>query len=88
MIGKNYNSTLRFNDHRSHRDILLEFYVLNKYLITEQLKDTLLDAVECMDYVIQQTGYSGNCETCKHHPDCKFKGGCMYDEFYEPKENE
>lgn len=67
MIGKNYNSTLRFKSHKSHRDILLEFYGLNKYLITEQLKDALLDAVECMDYVIQQTRCNEDCENCKHY---------------------
>ena len=45
---------LRWKKHDSHRDILKEFYGLNKYLITEQFKDTLLDAIECMNYVIKQ----------------------------------
>ena len=45
---------LSWKKHDSHRDILKEFYGLNKYLITEQFKDTLLDAIECMKYVIEQ----------------------------------
>ena len=45
---------LSWEKHDSHRDILKEFYWLNKYLITEQFKDTLLDAIECMNYVIEQ----------------------------------
>ena len=45
---------LSWKMHDSHRDILKEFYWLNKYLITEQFKDTLLDAIECMNYVIEQ----------------------------------
>lgn len=90
MVGKNYNSTLRFKSHKSHRDILLEFYGLNKYLITEQLKDALLDAVECMDYVIQQTRCNEDCETCKYYEEqlelpyyfcenCQAEGGNHYE---------
>ena len=45
---------LSWEKHDSHRDILKEFYGLNKYLITEQFKDTLFDAIECMNYVIEQ----------------------------------
>ena len=45
---------LSWKKHDSHRDILKEFYGLNKYLITEQFKDTLLDPIECMNYVIEQ----------------------------------
>ena len=47
-------ANLSWEKHESHRDILKEFYGLNKYLITEQFKDTLLDAIECMNYVIEQ----------------------------------
>lgn len=47
-------STLRWKNHEGHRDTLKEFYHLNKYYMTEQLKDTLLDALECMNYVINE----------------------------------
>ena len=50
---------LSWEKHDSHRDILKEFYGLNKYLITEQFKDTLLDAIECMNYVIEQQKVAG-----------------------------
>ena len=42
--------------HKNHYEILKEFYALNKYLITEQLKDTLLDAIECMEYTMTEEG--------------------------------
>lgn len=45
---------LRFNNHKHHRDMIKEFYSYNKYILTEQMKDTLLDAIECMDYVIER----------------------------------
>lgn len=54
MDNMNLMAKLSWKKHDSHRDILKEFYGLNKYLITEQLKDTLLDAIECMNYVIEQ----------------------------------
>ena len=50
---------LSWEKHDSHRDILKEFYGLNKYLVTEQFKDTLLDAIECMNYVIEQQKVAG-----------------------------
>lgn len=45
---------LRFTNHKNHRDILKEYYYHNKYILTEQMKDTLLDAIECMEYVIEK----------------------------------
>lgn len=37
--------------HENHANILAEFYSYNKYYFTEQMKDSLLDAIECMRYV-------------------------------------
>lgn len=45
---------LSFNNHKHHRDMIKEFYYHNKYILTEQMKDTLLDAIECMNYVIER----------------------------------
>lgn len=42
--------------HKGHLELLKEFYALNKYLITEQLKDALLDAIECMEYTMAEEG--------------------------------
>lgn len=47
---------LRWESHKGHWELLKEFYALNKYLITEQLKDTLLDAIECMEYTMTAEG--------------------------------
>jgi hypothetical protein len=43
-------ATLRWNDHSNHRDLLAEFYQFNKYYLTEQMKDTISDAIECLDF--------------------------------------
>lgn len=48
------NIKLSWENHEGHRDTLKEFYHLNKYYMTKQLKDTLLDAIECMNYVINE----------------------------------
>ena len=37
--------------HENHANILAEFYSYNKYYFTEQMKDSLLDAIECLRYV-------------------------------------
>ena len=37
--------------HENHANILAEFYSSNKYYFTEQMKDSLLDAIECLRYV-------------------------------------
>ena len=50
---------LRWESHKNHYEQLKEFYALNKYLITEQFKDALLDAIECMEYTMAE-------ETEKH----------------------
>ena len=50
---------LSWEKNDSNRDILKEFYGINKYIITEQFKDTLLDAIECMNYVIEQQNVAG-----------------------------
>ena len=42
---------LRWKDHESHIELLKEFYYYNKYIWTEQLKDTILDAIDCLEYV-------------------------------------
>ena len=39
------------SNHENHANILAEFYSSNKYYLTEQMKDSLLDAVECLRYV-------------------------------------
>ena len=51
--------------HKGHYEQLKEFYALNKYLITEQFKDALLDAIECMEYTMTEEGERGK-ETEKH----------------------
>lgn len=45
---------MRFKKHENHRALIEEFYSLNKFIITEQMKDALLDAIDCMDYVIKE----------------------------------
>lgn len=47
------DNNLYWQKHDSHLDILKEFYYHNKYILTEQMKDTLLDAINCMEYVIK-----------------------------------
>lgn len=42
---------LSWGTHENHADILMEFYSHNKYYFTEQMKDSLLDAIECLRYV-------------------------------------
>lgn len=49
---------LRWDSHKDHWELLKEFYYLNKYLITEQLKDALIDAMECMEYTMSDKGES------------------------------
>lgn len=44
-------SKLSWLNHTNHTAIIHEFYALNKYNFTEQLKDALLDAIECMKFV-------------------------------------
>lgn len=58
---------LSWNSHKNHYEILKEFYTLNKYLISEQLKDTLLDAIECMEYTMTAEGedYKEDNNICK-----------------------
>lgn len=43
-------ATLRWNEHSSHRELLAEFYHFNKYYLTEQMKDAIIDALECLDF--------------------------------------
>lgn len=38
---------------KNHLDILKEFYHFNKYYLEEPMKDTLLNAIDCMKYVIK-----------------------------------
>ena len=52
--GERKMNKLKFENHENHKDIIKEFYALNKYLITEQFKDSLLDAVDCMEEIIRQ----------------------------------
>lgn len=40
-----------WSKHENHANILAEFYSSNKYYFTEQMKDSLLDAIECLRYV-------------------------------------
>ena len=40
-----------WNTHENHANILAEFYASNKYYFTEQMKDALLYAIECLRYV-------------------------------------
>ena len=58
---------LRWDNHKDHWELLKEFYYLNKYLITEQLKDALLDAMECMEYTMIEEGESYKGEGKKYH---------------------
>ncbi len=43
-------ATLRWNEHSRHRELLVEFYHFNKYYLTEQMKDAISDAIECLDF--------------------------------------
>lgn len=47
---------LKFKNHQNHLDIICEIYNLNKYYLTEQAKDSLIDAIDCMKYVISVQG--------------------------------
>lgn len=58
---------LRWESHKGHWELLKEFYYLNKYLITEQFKDALLDAMECMEYTMIEEGESYKEEGKKYH---------------------
>lgn len=40
-----------WSNHENHTNILAEFYLSNKYYFTEQMKDALLDAIQCLKYV-------------------------------------
>lgn len=42
---------LRWENHKYHIELLREYYALNKYCWTEQLKDAILDAIDCLIYV-------------------------------------
>lgn len=53
-------SKLQYEKHNNHLDILKEFYYYNKYILTEQMKDTLLDAINCMEYVINENCSNNN----------------------------
>ena len=44
---------LRFDKHDHHMRMIAEFYESNKYILTEEMKDALIDAKECMKYVIE-----------------------------------
>ena len=41
----------RLSAYENHANILAEFYESNKYYFPEQMKDSLLDAIECLRYV-------------------------------------
>lgn len=58
---------LRWESHKGHWELLKEFYYFNKYFITEQLKDALLDAMECMEYTMNEKGESYKEEGKKYH---------------------
>ena len=47
---------LSWESHKNHYELIKEFYALNKYLISEQLKDALLDAIECMEHTMTAEG--------------------------------
>ena len=64
---------LSWDKHKNHKELLAEFYHYNKFLISEQLKDALLDAIECMEYVIIEEGASKMSET--ELKPCPFCGG-------------
>jgi hypothetical protein len=49
---------LRFKEHKYHADLIREFYSLNKYYLTEQMKDALIDAYECLEYVHKADTYN------------------------------
>lgn len=42
---------LRWKTHSHHINMLREFYYYNKYILTEQMKDSLLDAINCLEYI-------------------------------------
>lgn len=47
---------LRWKEHEHNINMLKEFYHYNKYIMTEQMKDALLDAINCMEYLEQTKG--------------------------------
>ena len=61
------NKNLRWDSHKDHWETVKEFYYLNKYLITEQLKDALLDAIDCMEYTMTEKGERYKEEGKKYH---------------------
>lgn len=65
-----YIKGLRFKNHESHKDTIAELYHLNKYYLTEQAKDALIDAQECMSKHIPEkpinTSYA---KPDSHNPD-------------------
>lgn len=42
--------------HTHHIELLKEFYHFNKYIMTEPMKDSLMDAIECMRLVRRLQG--------------------------------
>ena len=50
------NKKLRWDEHNTHYYILKEFYAGNKYNIEEPLKDALLDAIDCFEYIMTEKG--------------------------------
>lgn len=49
---------LRWSSHKRHCELLKEFYFHNKYYLTEQMKDTILDAIDCLNAVEKLTEMS------------------------------
>lgn len=39
-----------------HMELLDEFYIYNKYYLTEQMKDCILDAIECLKAIDEIKG--------------------------------
>ena len=50
------SAKLSWCNHKNHYEILKEFYAVKEYLMSEQLKDSLLDAIECMEYTMTEEG--------------------------------
>ncbi len=46
---------LKYNSHELHLDWLKEFYQNNKEYMSETMMDVFLDAIDCMEYVIDET---------------------------------
>lgn len=60
-IFVNFNRSdlgLRWSSHKRHRELLEEFYFHNKYYLTEQMKDTILDAIDCLNAIEKLTEMS------------------------------